>query len=48
MTGAGNVDIRVSKELKAHASGAGSIRYKGNPERVHADSNGAGSIHRDY
>lgn len=36
--------INVSKELNVEISGAGSIRYKGNPEKNVQDISGAGSV----
>ena len=43
-SGAGTAKVVANKELRAECSGAGSVRYKGNPDRVYADSNGAGSV----
>jgi len=45
-SGAGTAKVVANKELKADCSGAGSVRYRGNPDRVFADSNGAGSVKR--
>lgn len=47
-SGAGTARVVANKELRAECSGAGSVRYKGNPEKVYADSNGAGSVKRMY
>jgi hypothetical protein len=44
ISGAGKAQINVSKELNAEISGAGDVRYKGNPARVIEDVTGAGSI----
>jgi len=44
ISGAGKADVNVSKELKADISGAASVRYKGNPEKISKDVSGAGSI----
>jgi hypothetical protein len=44
ISGAGNAQINVSKELSAEISGAGSVRYKGKPEKISEDVSGAGSI----
>jgi len=46
LTGAGNADVTVRKEIEAYASGAGSIKYSGNPEKVKVESTGAGSIRK--
>lgn len=45
-SGAGTARVVANKELKADCSGAGSVRYRGNPDRVYADSDGAGSVKR--
>jgi hypothetical protein len=45
-SGAGTARVVANKELRAECSGAGSVRYKGSPDRVFADSNGAGSVKR--
>lgn len=45
-SGAGSARVVANKELRADCSGAGSVRYRGNPEKVYADSNGAGSVKR--
>jgi len=44
ISGAGEVEINVTKELTASVSGAGTVRYKGNPAKVDSDVSGAGSI----
>ncbi len=44
VSGAGNVQINVTKELKADVSGAASVRYKGNPANLIEDVSGAGSV----
>lgn len=45
VSGAGSVSVRVRDSLEAHASGAGSIVYFGDPH-VTRDVSGAGSISR--
>lgn len=45
-SGAGTARVVANRELRAECSGAGSVRYKGNPDKVYADSNGAGSVKR--
>lgn len=45
VSGAGSISVRVRDSLEAHASGAGSIVYFGDP-RVTRDVSGAGSISR--
>jgi len=42
---AGDADIYVTGKLKARASSAGDINYKGNPEFVDANSSSAGGVH---
>lgn len=43
-SGASNVNITVTTELKAEASGASSIKYKGNPINTNTNATGASSI----
>jgi hypothetical protein len=43
---AGDADISVSERLKARASSAGDINYRGNPKYVDAHSSSAGGVHR--
>ena len=40
---AGNAKVMASKKIEADASSAGSIRYKGNPEKVNIHSGSGGS-----
>jgi hypothetical protein len=40
----GSAKISVSKELEAHASSGGSIRYRGNPLKTNTDSSSGGSV----
>ena len=44
ISGAGKAEINVSKALEASISGAGTVRYKGTPEKLITDVSGAGSI----
>ena len=44
ISGAGEAEINVTKELKADISGAATVRYKGDPAKVDTDVSGAGSI----
>ena len=46
ISGAGKAEINVTKVLDAEISGAGSVRYKGHPEKVMENVSGAGSIKR--
>jgi len=46
ISGAGKAEINVTKILDAEISGAGSVRYKGSPEKVMENVSGAGSIKR--
>lgn len=43
---AGDADITVTERLKARASSAGDINYRGNPKYIDAHSSSAGGIHR--
>jgi len=40
----GGAKVNVVKEINAHASSGGSIRYKGNPERSNTNSSSGGSV----
>ncbi|MCY2961415.1 MAG: DUF2807 domain-containing protein [Planctomycetota bacterium] len=42
--GAGEVEVLVREELEADVSGAGKVRYRGNPPRLRTESSGAGSV----
>lgn len=44
VSSAGSVKITVTKELDAHASSGGSIRYRGNPGRSNTNSSSGGSV----
>jgi hypothetical protein len=46
VSSAGDAEVWVTGKLRARASSAGDINYKGNPEMVDARSSSAGSIHR--
>lgn len=41
---AGSAKVTVTKELEAHASSGGSIRYRGNPVKTNTDSSSGGSV----
>ena len=48
ISGAGKVQIHVTKKIDAEISGAGSVHYKGSPSSVNQSVSGAGSIkHED-
>lgn len=44
VSSAGSAKVNVVKEINAHASSGGSIRYKGNPERSNTNSSSGGSV----
>jgi hypothetical protein len=44
ISGAGKAEINVIKELNVEISGAGNVRYKGNPTKNIQDISGAGSV----
>ena len=46
--GATHAKVYAVNEIEAYASGASSITYKGNPEKVMVNSSGAGGIQRAY
>ena len=43
-TGAGSVVVHASDELDAYASGAGSVKYYGDPKKTTINSSGAGNV----
>jgi hypothetical protein len=45
---AGSAKINVTKSLKADASSAGSIRYRGNPTSTDTNSSSGGSVRKSY
>ncbi len=44
VSGAGDMEVSVSEKMEASVSGAGDIKYKGNPSVVNKRVSGAGSI----
>lgn len=44
LSGAGGITINVTGELRGSASGAGNVRYAGNPEEVNVDTSGVGNV----
>jgi hypothetical protein len=44
ISGAGDAEVNVTKELTAEISGAASVRYKGDPPKVDTNVSGAGSV----
>lgn len=44
LSGAGDAEVFASKSLKADLSGAGEVKYKGNPASVNKEISGAGSV----
>jgi len=44
VSGAGEVELTVEDELEATASGASSVRYEGDPDRVISDVSGSSSV----
>jgi hypothetical protein len=44
ISGAGEAEVNVTKELKADVSGAANVKYKGSPAKVLTDVSGAGSV----
>jgi hypothetical protein len=43
---AGDADINVSERLRARASSAGDVNYRGNPKYIDVHSSSAGGVHR--
>ena len=46
ISGSGDAEVHASKEIDARVSGSGSIRYKGNPDKVNQHSSGSGRIRK--
>ncbi len=46
MSGSGNAELQVNKELSAEISGSGNIKYKGDANIVNASTAGSGKIKR--
>jgi hypothetical protein len=44
ITGSGDVEINVKKELDARITGSGTVSYKGNPDKVNANASGSGKV----
>jgi hypothetical protein len=44
VSSAGSAKVNAVKQIDAHASSGGSIRYKGNPERSNTNSSSGGSV----
>ncbi len=46
ISGSGNAELTVNKELSASISGSGNVRYKGNGNLVNASTSGSGKIRK--
>ncbi len=44
ISGAGEVDVYVSEDLRVDASGAAEVRYKGTPRNISQEASGASSV----
>ena len=44
VSGAGSAVVFASEEIEAYASGAGSVKYYGDPEKQKTNASGAGSV----
>ncbi|MFP4377980.1 MAG: head GIN domain-containing protein [Spirochaetales bacterium] len=47
LSGASDLFVTVSEELSVDASGASTVRYRGNPGRVEADTSGGSSVREE-
>ena len=45
-TGASNIKIGVSQQIKANATGASNITYYGNPQHIENRATGASSVNK--
>ena len=43
---AGSININITEEIEAKASGGGSVKYKGNPSKSNTDSSSGGSVRK--
>ncbi len=48
VSSAGSARINASKKIDAKASSAGSIRYKGNPDKVYVNSSSGGGVSKSH
>lgn len=46
VSSAGDADVNVSEKIRARASSAGNINFRGNPKYIDSHSSSAGGIHR--
>ncbi len=46
ISGSGDVEINVKNEIDATISGSGTVRYRGNPNKVNSHSSGSGSLRK--
>jgi hypothetical protein len=46
-SGASDIDVTVSEELRIDASGSSTIRYRGNPSTVESDTSGASEVRQE-
>ena len=46
ISGSADAEVQVSQQLKANVSGAGDLKYKGNPEKLESKSSGAGNVRK--
>jgi len=46
ISGAGHAEVNVFQELDVHVSGAGSVKYQGNPSEISQQVSGAGSVRK--
>jgi hypothetical protein len=44
IAGSGNIEISVSNSIRAEVAGSGNIKYRGNPQDIHKNVAGSGSI----
>ena len=44
ISGSGNCKVNVDTSLESRVSGSGNVYYRGNPEKLHNQSSGSGSI----
>lgn len=46
VSGVGSMEVNATQSIRANTSGVGSIKYKGNPEKVNQSASGIGKVKR--
>lgn len=46
ISGSADAEVQVRQQLKANVSGAGDLKYRGNPEKMESKASGAGNVRK--